>query len=383
MIERDRKKVLYVLHSWHNRAGTEEHTKTLARALSDRFETFIVAPEDERLCVFQHNEEIFSAPAPRVPFPITPYRMPAVEAALADVLSRVAPDIIHVQHLINWPLSLLDQLHATSRPVVLSLHDYYSLTPHYTMEGTNDPKETVTPAYAAHVFGKDISSYLKPRRALLQKSMSPLTLRVAPSNFLASLLARVFPGEYAVIPHGIEPFESPQRGHSREGLVLGYVGSLLPQKGFASVVPVFERLRERRPGVRLEVYGGGVLEGIPVPSCVKMHGAYGRKDLPEIMSSIDLGIIPSTFAETFSLVLSEYWQAKVPVVASRIGALTERIQEGINGALFEPGNVESMYEVLDGVLSQESWRSWILPEPRTAQEMVEEYVALYDRLISG
>lgn len=75
-------------------------------------------------------------------------------------------------------------------------------------------------------------------------------------------------------------------------------------------------------GGELHFYGGNfnLPEANPNIHC---HGVYSQGQLPQILENIDVGIIPSVFPETFSIVLSEMWQGKVATAVSDIGALGE------------------------------------------------------------
>ena len=375
-------RILYLMHCYHNRAGTEEHTRTLASELSDSFETFIMAPEQGRLLLMHQGREIIGLPVPEMPFPLAPYRSMEFETAVDRIMRQVRPDLVHVQHFFNLPLGILDQLASYRRPLCISFHDYYAVTPHFTMEGTGNPLLVTQPQYSIRLFGRDLSVQLRQRQEVIERSLAHFRHRIVPSRYLASVLSQIYPSEYRVIPHGIAPFSATRHLFDPENPVLGFVGSLLPQKGFVHLGPVFTRLRAEFPGLKLHVFGGGVLAQLLVPEGMIMHGAYVPEDLPEVMSQIDLGIIPSTFAETFSLVLSEFWQAGVPVICSRIGALAERIRDGQNGALFEPGNQDDLYRVLREVVAGRSWEKWKIQRPRQIAEMLEDYRDLYRSMLS-
>ena len=51
------KKILYILHSYNNKGGTEEHTKTLVKGLSGKLDCWIVFPEKKNI-VLVHNNQI-------------------------------------------------------------------------------------------------------------------------------------------------------------------------------------------------------------------------------------------------------------------------------------------------------------------------------------
>ena len=65
---------------------------------------------------------------------------------------------------------------------------------------------------------------------------------------------------------------------------------------------------------------------------------YKRDDLPSLVARIapDAALLLPTVAETFSYTLSELRSLGVPVIATRVGALAERIRDGVDGFLVEP-----------------------------------------------
>ena len=60
--------------------------------------------------------------------------------------------------------------------------------------------------------------------------------------------------------------------------------------------------------------------------------------LPALVARIapDAALLLPTVAETFSYTLSELRSLGVPVIATRVGALAERIRDGIDGFLVDP-----------------------------------------------
>ena len=65
---------------------------------------------------------------------------------------------------------------------------------------------------------------------------------------------------------------------------------------------------------------------------------YQRDELPALVARIapDAALLLPTVAETFSYTLSELRSLGVPVIATRVGALAERIRDGVDGFLVEP-----------------------------------------------
>lgn len=66
-------------------------------------------------------------------------------------------------------------------------------------------------------------------------------------------------------------------------------------------------------------------------------------DSMKAMSYLDITILP-TYEETFGLVIAESMIVGTPVIGSKAGGVPEIINDGNNGYLFEPKNVDSLKE---------------------------------------
>jgi glycosyltransferase involved in cell wall biosynthesis len=83
-------------------------------------------------------------------------------------------------------------------------------------------------------------------------------------------------------------------------------------------------------------------------------------------------------------VIQEAFAAKVPVVASRLGALKEKVRDGVNGRLFEPGNPEALACLLQEIAEDprllDALRANIQPVT-TVEQHVQELEGVYRSLI--
>ncbi len=96
--------------------------------------------------------------------------------------------------------------------------------------------------------------------------------------------------------------------------------------------------------------------------------------MPRLLRQADLAVIPSLMEAT-SIAALEAMACGLPVAASAVGGLPEIIDETV-GALFEPGNPESLAQVVAALLDRRD-----LPElGRAARRRVVEHWSL-DRLV--
>jgi glycosyltransferase involved in cell wall biosynthesis len=95
---------------------------------------------------------------------------------------------------------------------------------------------------------------------------------------------------------------------------------------------------------------------------------------------MDVLIAPSLGLESFGLAVREAQARGVPVVASRRGALAEAVVAGLDGELFEPGDVAGL-AALVGRLAQrpetiDAWRR-ALPAVKRMDEHAAEIDDVY------
>jgi glycosyltransferase involved in cell wall biosynthesis len=79
---------------------------------------------------------------------------------------------------------------------------------------------------------------------------------------------------------------------------------------------------------------------------VKVLGALPWAECMEVLRSARAVVVPARSYETFGLVVIEAFANGVPVVASRIGALAELVDDGETGALVAPGDAEELRKAL-------------------------------------
>jgi glycosyltransferase involved in cell wall biosynthesis len=372
------KRILYLVHEYHNLAGVEEFLKALVRHLPPCYEPWICFPHKGALHLGKPPIERNSLETFRLPFTpltiITPLRDGTCEDSLAYVLHHVQPELIHIVHFASWPLSMFQQVLNVGCPTVLSFHDYYAITPYYTMQGCSDPVYALSKEYCQTVFKKDLSAYCQQRVRLFQELFPRMSAMVVPSEYLRRQLGVLYPDRFTVIPYGIEPFPVAPRMKTWSGFRFGFYGSLLPQKGWDSLIEPFQRIRARRSDVELHFFGGN---GPEIPG-VFYHGAFLRHQVSSVMTQCDVAFVPSRFAETYSMVLSELWRSGVPTAVAKIGAMGERVEDGKNGRTFTPDNTEEIFAVMEWFLTNSSWQQWQFPEPPTAPGMADQYHRLYE-----
>lgn len=149
------------------------------------------------------------------------------------------------------------------------------------------------------------------------------------------------PADRIVIKPNFVDFEAPPEGR-REGFL--FVGRLSLEKGIDTLVGAARQVE----GLRLRVAGTGpeahLLDGL---AGVHALGALDGNAVRAEMSKSAALVLPSIWYENFPRTLVEAMACGLPIIASRIGALAELVEEGVSGLLFEAGDASDLARKLN------------------------------------
>lgn len=192
---------------------------------------------------------------------------------------------------------------------------------------------------------------------------------------------------------GLEGFTPPGT------LVIGAVGRMQAVKDQLVLVQAFLHLLDSEPAVRervrLVMIGDGPLreEALQVLHDARVaHLAWlpgERDDIPEILRSLDLFVLPS-LAEGISNTLLEAMASGLPVVATRVGGNPELVVEDKTGKLVPPANPVAMADAIGNYLANSDKRRLHgqagrkrVEEHFSMEAMVSGYLAVYDSVLKN
>ncbi len=226
-------------------------------------------------------------------------------------------------------------------------------------------------------------------------SVSQMNLRGVDALIACSqAVADCFPGRHAeVIYAGIEAGPHPPAMAPMGPLKIGVLARLIPLKNIEGVINATARLASMGIEVQTEIAGSGpselglrdLIAGLNVGGRVRMLG--WRKDVDKLLASWDLLVIPS-FEEGLPLSALEAMAAGRPVVASRVGGLSELVVDGVTGRLVPPGDTDALVSCIAelasdrrrlALMGEEGWK-----RARThfsVESMARRTAELYDQLL--
>jgi glycosyltransferase involved in cell wall biosynthesis len=165
---------------------------------------------------------------------------------------------------------------------------------------------------------------------------------------LAPLAAVLRPGRSRVIHNGIAPIQCARRRRgANEPWRVGVIGRIAPEKGQLEFIQaarlVGSQMALQRQRCEFVVCGDALFsspeygrrvraeaEGLPIDF------TGWRDDIHQVLSTLDVVVVPSAMVDATPRVIPEAFSAGVPVVAFRSGGIPEVIEEGVTGVLCLP-----------------------------------------------
>jgi spore coat protein SA len=250
------------------------------------------------------------------------------------------------------------------------------------------------------------STFIQPRhisKLQLRRSFQIAEKIIVNSDYLRSIVVEQLPeaaskivvvhlgADTRLFPYVQSPEGSARRSRLRlangwtDRKVILYLGRLIPLKGVHHLIELMPRLLKRHPNAVLVIVGSPQYGS-------KRTSVYSRRlkraaerlggsvrfvpyvpynEVPDWLLGADVLAMPSVRREAFGLVNVEAMAAGIPVVASRIGGISEIVQDGVTGLLAEPSSLTSdMLEKLDHLLSSGQLR---VEMGRRGREKAETY----------
>lgn len=320
---------------------------------------------------------------PSLSFPLYPEaRLGFTTLSLYRDLAAFNPDVAHLFHPVMTGIPAMGMLKWMDVPTVTSFHlDYARLANQFKL-GLFDLGFTrpLIDELTKNVF--NWSDYSLAPSRLVQRQMQSLGI----SNvglWRRGVDAKAFhPGFRSAATR-----QEMTQGHPDETILI-YVGRLSQEKQIEHIRPALEKI----PNCRLVLVGDGparpALERYFAGLPVTFMGYLCGERLSHAYASADIFVFPSRL-ETFGLVVIEAMAAGLPVVASRVGGVTDIVEEGKTGYTFNSGDSAALLNGIRQIASsRENMRRMGMQarsyaETQSWDAIMDEVIDIYASLIAS
>ena len=244
------------------------------------------------------------------------------------------------------------------------IHHHEPLVPFLSMQILDSAKCPNVATF--HAFGGFSFSYWAGR-VIGERYMKRLDARIAVSSAARHFISTYFPGDYRIIPNGVDvrfyanakPFPEYEDGKTN----ILFVGRVEPRKGAMYLLRAYAKLKPRFPQLRLIFCSAGPQIG-QMRRFVRQNGLgdvlfAGRVDdvdKARFYKTADIFCAPSTGQESFGIVLLEAMAAGLPVVASDIHGYKRVVQRNVSGLLVEPKDPDALAAAIERLICEPALR---------------------------
>ncbi len=303
-----------------------------------------------------------------------------------EILSKLDIGIVHINHLINHSFDLINIITKKSIPFLVNLHDFYYLCPSVHLVDESCEYCNFRCEKCSGISKDDSLStdeILNKWRGFFKEMLTESSCNIVPNKSVMEIYGKIYPDidNFELIEHGVNVDKSSlQAKLSFKPCKILVPGHISPHKGSLLI----KQIKQLDKNNLLELH----FMGTTIPNLNKYgvgHGRYERRDFNNIVCEIQpsFSLILSTCPETYSYTLTESWMAGIPVIASNLGALKDRISKTDAGWLVDYTNPEEIYNFIINI-NQNDYQNKVSNiskiKFKDINEMCDNYIELYNSL---
>lgn len=275
---------------------------------------------------------------------------------LEKIISVEKPEIAHLHNIIGGvTYSIIPILKKYIIPIVSTVHDFRILCPAFVfVNSKNEICEKCKNGQYYHCTLNNCSrqsiakSVMLSAESYLRDYFIPYYKKInsfiAVSNFVKNKLLEVHPELSNKVTVNYN-FSTEFSSEIKKGDYFIYFGRLAREKGLPTLLEAFRQLKD----LKLILVGDGELRKqieLEKPPNVEILGFKTGNELKSLIKNSYFVIASSECNETSSMITIEANSLAKPVIGADIGGISELIENGITGFLYEPRNRRSLMKVL-------------------------------------
>jgi glycosyltransferase involved in cell wall biosynthesis len=336
-----------------------------------------------------------------------------------EVFREYGPDLVHVHHLASLSADIVNLVEKAGVPVVMSLHDYWLGCPRTqritaSLETCSEVvpdrcvrclrrlwpgffsggKEDVPKAKADEIDRILLENYHETVRSTLNAADRLIT----PSLFVKKIYERfgIDKRRMSVVRNGVDRSLASGVVRKRSPVFkFGFLGPVIPPKGVHILIEAFQRIagsdsalhiwgevlsfhKDTNYGHRLAILSKGW------ETSIHFHGRYDNREVVDVLSEIDVLVVPSIWYESSPMVVREAFLAGTPVIASNFGALAEAVDNGTTGVYFNVGDSVDLSEKMKNLKDDIVLRQRLEESPKnivSVEENVDALLEIYRHVV--
>lgn len=392
-------------------AGTEVLTKNLAKALLRLgHDVRIVTTEQSNtngimtdvyqgITVYRISHNIYS----HRDIMRCEYNNKKNQDLILRILEDYKPDIVHIMHCSKLTAAILSTISQLSIPIVFTATDFWFVCPTINLKLPNDHicngpdvnsvnclkcfiEKTQSPriikfiswmpmrllnfinsvckrySFVEYIPKLSLIRQLVLRQSFMQEQIKLLNKVIVPTQIMENLLVNIGVDSDKIIRSGFGLEISSRLIRSsrkyRGFINFAFIGTISEHKGLHVLLKAFVKLTSKynHSNISLKVYGNKMqdpcytrtLESI----CgnldnINFLGTFPNREINNILSDIDILVVPSTWLENTPLVILSAFANRVPVICTDLPGMTEIVRNNYNGMVFKLEDSNDLFDKME------------------------------------
>lgn len=268
---------------------------------------------------------------------------------LEQLIKQNKPDIAHIHN--TFPLispSIYYVLKKYNIPIVQVIHNYRL----FCASGIFYRKNSICEKCLEHgnifaiIYGCYRNSriqtlplvFMQKTHEFLKTWIKQIDMFIALTDFSRQklILGGLPEDRIAIKPNFFSYLPEPYYKHEDYAI---FLGRLTVEKGILTLMKAWKNLKD----IHIKIVGDGILKNEVISAtkenpAIEFLGFRPNEECIELLKKSMFMVMPSEWYEGFPMTIREAFACGKPVVASRLGAMAEIINDGATGLLFDTGN---------------------------------------------
>lgn len=244
----------------------------------------------------------------------------------------------------------------------------------------------------------------RPRMSLLKYGLKRASLVHAVSSYMKKVATRLGAKDVVVIPNGVDtskfkPMDKQKlrekHGYSPKESIIISTSRLTPKNGMDDLIRAAARVCQEFSNIRLVIIGEGVqrpelerlIRELKLEGMVELPGSVPNVQIPEYLNLADIFVRPA-LDEGFGISFIEAMACQLPVIGSAVGGILDVIQDGRNGLMVAPGDIDDITQKITTLLLDKELGQRLadggyktVQQKFTWQAVLKQIDSLYERLM--
>lgn len=158
-----------------------------------------------------------------------------------------------------------------------------------------------------------------------------------------------------------------RRDDIRENYIL-FAGTIIPRKGYADLIKAFALIAEKYSNWKVVFAGNGEIEnakriaqGCGISQQTEFLGWVKGEKKEEVFQKASIYCLASD-GEGFPMGVLDAWAYGIPCVVTPVGGIPDIVKDGVNGLIYQVGDIKELASKLDLLICNENLRKSIVKE---------------------